>query len=197
MEDTLVENKSKLNGKKLGLLASELINNTAFTPNPEDPNPPPWPWRHVLNKAYDRMLSGISARVNPFIIAALNPQPLPPRLHFSMALAQEVVERAGMMKEFADAVNDNAEQQGIIIVGGYLNKFVDEICPTPPIIKFPKRVGPWPPDPDPHPEWTGLELAVIGTHFLNEARHTDNRGMQKVLNVTGEKLLEAASERMY
>lgn len=155
MQDTLtMDGQTKLSRSKLFILVSELINSkSAFIPNPEDPNPPdpPWPWRHILNRALDRVQF-----TNPGSLAALNPQPLPPRLHFSMALAQEVVERAAMMQEMADSLIENAEQRGIIIVGGYLNKFVDEICPTPPIITFPKRKWPWPPDPDPDPSGMGL-----------------------------------------
>ncbi len=86
----------------------------------------------------------------------------------------------------------------IIIVSGYLSKFVDDICPDPPTIKIPKKRWPfpWPPEPEPDPRWTGLELAVIGTIFQNEARLAGNEGIQSALNEAGEKLLETGLSRM-
>ena len=193
-----MQDKLKFGKSNLVFLVSELIKDQrAFTPDPDDPDPSPWPWRHVLNSALTRVQLSIAGNSNPFARVALNPQPLPPRLHFAMVLAQELVERATMMHEVNDGVNQNGEQRGIIIVGGYINKFVDEICPTPPVIKFPKRHWPLPPEPDPHPDWTGLELAVIGTHFLNEARFAGNKDIQHIFNAAGEKLLEVATSRMY
>lgn len=198
MQDTLKkENNTKFSKLNLRLLVNELIKgNRVFIPNDEDPNPPPYPWRSIINAALKRVQSSMDANSNPFSRIALNPQPLPPRLQFSIAVAQEVVERAAMMHEINDGVNADGEQRGIIIVGGYISKFVDEICPEPPIIKFPKRHGPFPPDPDPHPEWTGLELAVIGTHFLNEAGVADNKDIQNIFNSAGEKLLQVSALRM-
>jgi hypothetical protein len=200
MQETLkAPGKTQLSRHSLISLVSELINGSkVLTPNPEDPNPPdpPWPWRHILNKAIDRMNFSISAQGDLLSRVALNPQPLPPKAYFAMALAQEVIDRAGMMHEIAAGLNDDSEQRGIIIVGGYITKFVDDICPTPPRIKFPRMKWPFPPEPDPNPSWSGLELAIIGTHFQNEARITGNKGIQKVFNEAGEKLLEAAISRI-
>jgi len=194
MQDTLkLDDKTTLSRHKLVSLVSELFHDySALTPDPEDPNPPdpPWPWRHLINKAFDRMLVSTSLHGT---LASLNPQPLPPRFHFSIALAREVVERAVMMQEIADGINENGEKRGIIIVSGYINRFVDDLCPDPPIIKLPKRKWPFPPDPD--PRWTGLELAVIGTHFLREAMLTGNKGLQKALNKAGEKIMDTAVSR--
>lgn len=194
MQDTLkMSSKSQLSKLKFTAVVNQLIN--AYTPNPEDPDPAPWPWRHVINKVFERMSSSY---VNKWTFAALNPQPLPPKIHFSITLAHEVIERAGMMLEVADGLNKDNEERGIIIVGGYLRQFVDDICPELPKIKHPKKRWPfpWPPEPEPNPRWSGIELAVIGTIFQNEARVSGHQGIQRVLNDAGEKLFEVGLSRM-
>lgn len=163
-----------------------------LTPNPEDPDPAPWPWRQLTGKAWRRVFA--SSHVNSLTWAALNPQPLPPRIQFSIALAQEVMERANLVQEMADGMSNLGEERGIIIVSGYINRFVDDICLIPAKIKLPKWWGPWPPDPD--PRWTGLELAVIGTLFQKEARLTDHQGLQRTLHEGGERLVQAGVSRM-
>lgn len=194
MQDTLkMSDKNQLSKLKFTAVVNGLI--SGYTPNPEDPDPAPWPWRHVINKAFERMAGSYS---NKWTFAALNPQPLPPKVHFAITLAHEVIERAGMMQEIAAGLSNDSEERGIIIVSGYLSKFVDDICPDPPTIKIPKKRWPfpWPPDPNPDPRWTGLELAVIGTIFQNEARLAGHDGIQRALNEAAEKLFEVAVSRM-
>ena len=88
---------------------SELVSGqNAFKPNPEDPNPgPPWPWRNIINKAIERVL--ISSQANSWTEAALNPQPLPSKIKFAAALAQEAIDRAFTMQEIADGLHQNGE----------------------------------------------------------------------------------------
>jgi hypothetical protein len=108
------------------------------------PHPEPWrlvfgpqpePWRSELST--NRLILGIIAARHPEIFdviggglnsVALNPQPLPPRAAFLAAFAEEVIDRSLLMQEVADALNQNGEQQGIIIVGGRLTLLVDELC---------------------------------------------------------------------
>jgi hypothetical protein len=198
MQDTLGAS-GKVNLSKLNLvsLVNELTYGRKQFPNPDDPNPgPPWPWSHIINKAIERVVTSLSTHSSLLSRVALNPQPLPPKAQFAMVLAEEVIERAAMMYQMADAFNDSGQERGIIIVGGFLNRFVDDICPTPPVIRFPHVGWPFPPDPDPHPEWSGLELAIIGTQFLNEARSLRQTAVQSVFHQAGEKLLQVALSRM-
>src|SRR5947209_20435633 len=89
---------------RLENVVSEMVNDLrADTPNPDDPNPSPWPWRAVINKAFERML--VNTGNTAGTLAALNPQPLPPKAHFSLALAQEIVERAAFMLQIADGLH--------------------------------------------------------------------------------------------
>jgi len=194
MQDTLkMSDKTQLSKLKFTAVVNGLI--SGYTPDPEDPDPAPWPWRHVINKAFERMAGSY---LNKWTFAALNPQPLPPKAHFAIALAHEVIERAAMMQEIAGGLNGDSEERGIIIVSGYINKFVDDICPERPKIKWPKKRWPfpWPPEPEPDPRWSGVELAVIGTIFQNEARLAGHEGIQRALNEAGEKLLETGLSRM-
>lgn len=194
MQDTIkTSDNSQVSKLKFTAVVNQLI--SGYTSNPEDPDPAPWPWRHVINKAFEQM---VSSYANKWTFAALNPQPLPPKTQFSIALAQEVIERAGMMQEIAAGLSNGSEERGIIIVSGYLSKFVDDICPERPKIKIPKKRWPipWPPEPEPDPRWSGFELAVIGTIFQNEARVAGHEGIQRALNDAGEKLFEVGLSRM-
>lgn len=197
MQDTLSA-AGKVNLSKLNLvsLVNELTYGRNGFPNPEDPHPAPWPWVHIVNKAIERGVTSLSTFSSLLSRVALNPQPLPPKAHFAMMLGQEVIERAGMMHQMADAFSDNGDERGTIIVGGFVNRFVDDICPTPPVIRFPHLGWPFPPDPDPHPEWSGLELAIIGTQFQNEASSMRHNDLKSVFHGAGEKLLQVALSRM-
>ena len=105
---------------------------------------------------------------------ALNPQPLPPASVWLGLMADEVIARAEMMAEIAAAFADGGEERGIIIVGGYVSRFVGWCGNEPIVIRIPK--GGWPiPDPEPEPWWraerlSGHELLTIGARFGVAAR---------------------------
>jgi hypothetical protein len=75
---------------------------------PPGPNPQ-WRWQTILGP-----------QPQPWVEVELNPQPLPPRTLFFTAIAQELIDRAQSIQETADAMASGEEQQGIIIVGGYV-----------------------------------------------------------------------------
>jgi hypothetical protein len=194
MQDTL-ELKDKTSSPRLKVAAAvtEFIKDYyAFKPNPEDPDPTPWPWRHIINKVKER----VGGRFNSWASVALNPQPLPPKAAFAIALAEEVIERGAMMQQLADGFMETGERRGIIVVGGYFQRFVDDLCPERPKIKPPKFWGPWPPEPDPDPRWQGLDLAIIATIFQNEARVTGHEGFRNVLAEAGEKIMQVGVSRL-
>jgi hypothetical protein len=95
-----------------------------------DPQPDPW----VRSSEIAKLISTLIVKLRPELsdalkphslvdLVALNPQPLPPRAAFLTALARTVVVRAELMQEIADAQGQE-EQQGIIIVGGYPERFI-------------------------------------------------------------------------
>lgn len=161
--------------------------------------PGPEPWRSEID--VNRMILGILAAARPEIFdalgdrfskTALNPQPLPPRAAFLAAVTEEVIERAVLMQEIADALNQRGEERSIIIVGGKLSHYVegiDELCPRIRR-KIPKKLGG---DDD---RFSALELLAAGAVFEQNAAVFANEGLQNELRNAGAKLIEMGIERM-
>lgn len=161
--------------------------------------PQPEPWRSELN--VHRVILRIIAAEHPEIFdvigdrfnrVALNPQPLPPRAAFLAAVAEEIIDRAILMQETADAMNQTGEQQSIIIVGGKLDKFVTEIDELCPRIsgKFPKPKG------GGAERFSAVELLAAGAVFEQNAAAVSNEGLRQELSNAGAKLIEMGITRM-
>lgn len=124
---------------------------------------------------------------------ALNPQPLPPRAAFLASVAQTLISRAGLLQEFADATAREGEEQGIIIVSGYINRFVDDFCGTDFKLKYPF--------PGPRPGWfaselDGIDLVVMATHFDQAAKEAFSPQLGQNLADASAKLVEAGFAKM-
>lgn len=175
-----------------------------FGPQPEPWRlifgPSPEPWRTDLD--VNRVILGVIAARHPeifdvigggrFDFAALNPQPLPPRAVFLAAVVEEVIDRALLMQEIGDAMNQTGEQQGIIIVGGKFSQFVDEVdelCPRIPR-KFPKPKG------GSEVRFSGFELLAAAAVFEQNAASVANESLQQQLRAAGTRLTEMGIERM-
>lgn len=155
--------------------------NVAFGPSPE-------PWRRIDS------------------LAALNPQPLPPRELFLAAVAQEVIDRALLVYDVAMALNQTGEEQAIIIVSGApVHKFteeIDELCPrlTELVIHPPTGGGGDSDHPDPilphfNKELSSLELLVVASVFQQNAATTLSEEMRGLLNQAAAKLAELGISR--
>ena len=59
---------------------------------------------------------------------SLNPQPLPPRWSFLIATAQIVIRRGELLQDLADGLAQAGAEHGIIIIGGYIDRFADDWC---------------------------------------------------------------------
>ncbi|HEY8034320.1 MAG TPA: hypothetical protein VIF37_01880 [Methylobacter sp.] len=123
---------------------------------------------------------------------ALNPQPLPPRFAFLVALAQTVISRAELFQEIADAVPREGEQQGIIIVSEYIARFIDD-CGTGFKPKWP---FPGPPPPWFAHEFDGIDLVVMATQFEQAAKETFSRDLRQNLANASVKLAEVGLSKM-
>ena len=118
--------------------------------------PTPEPWREVfgpLPEAWhteflaSQIILGLIGARHPgifdvigggrFDIAALNPQPLPPRAAFLTAFAEEVIDRTLLIHEIAGALDQTGDERGIIIVSGRLSLLVDELCGNNFKVKIP------------------------------------------------------------
>ena len=191
-------------------VALERIN--VFGPRPEPwkvfgPGPSPWltrgsvfgphpePWRVVFAnllarhpEIFDVLGGGHSFGEE----VALNPQPLPPRFAFLVAVTQAVISRAELLQEIADATSREGEQQGIIIVGGYIARFTDEFCPD----YRPRWPFPGPPPPWFANELNGIDLMVIASQFEQAAKEAFSLDFRQSLALAATKLLEAGISKM-
>ncbi len=133
---------------------------TTGYPNPDGPEDPPGPLDPYIRKALERSVIGAGTggylwRViaekhpeiwdviggDPHSQVALNPQPLPPRSAFLAAVILEFTERMTVVAEIADLIPRPGGERGIIIVGGHVARFVDDICGNGMHIRWPL---PWP-----------------------------------------------------
>ncbi len=129
----------------------------------------------------------------PLSMIALNPQPLPPGIAFAAAVAGEVIDRAAIRQELADLLHSNGEESGIIIVGGHIQRFVDDWCGTNWKMKFPFPV---PPPPWWSEKLTGTDLIVMGVQFQNAAPQVFNEGLRQAFGDAGARLIETGLSRI-
>lgn len=147
--------------------------------------PQPEPWRERISKAATRYYRDGS---EPDRIIELNPQPLPPRHAFAKAVAEVVIERAVLMQDIADGIH--GDEQGIIIIGGYLERFISDYCGNEP------RQWKWP-QPGPHPNWFSpnrdkSDVLIAAAEFQISSANVTNKKLRSVLTQIAEKLFDAA-----
>ena len=192
-------------------VALERIN--IFGPHPEPwdvygPFPQPWrklesvfgplpdPWKAIFTSIvarYPAIWDVIGGGHSFGYEVALNPQPLPPRFAFLVTLAQTVISRAELFQEITDAARHESEQQGIIIVSGYVARFVDDFCGNDVRFKWPF--------PGPRPNWlaeevSGIDLVVMAAQFDRAANETFNEELRQNLAGAGARLAEAGWSKM-
>jgi hypothetical protein len=124
---------------------------------------------------------------------ALNPQPLPPRFAFLLAVAQLVISRAELLQEVADATPRSGEQHGIIIVGGYTSRFSDDWCGNGFRLKYPF--------PGPRPHWfiselSGIDLIVMAVQFEQAAKGTSSQDLRQNLSDASAKFVQVGFSKL-
>ena len=198
-----------LSARALTALVSQL---TTGYPNPDGPDEPPGPLDPYLRRALERSVVGNGAGTNlwrviaekhpeiwdviggdPSAQVALNPQPLPPRSAFLAAVIQEFTERMVDVAQLAELIPRPGGERAIVIVGGHVAKFVDDICGNGLKIRWPY---PWP-----APHWfsemlSGADLIVMGTQFQQAAVITLDRELGRTFSDAAYALLEAGSARL-
>jgi hypothetical protein len=180
-----MDGPNQISQEKLLAAVGAVANRTQGRDDDDHPLPP-GPWDPVIRAALERVISfgplpdpwGPSSEFLKLILtlivslrpelsdalkphsridlAALNPQPLPPRPAFLTALARTVVERAELIQDIAD-VHSQDEQQSIII-GGYAVRFAEEICGNDFRLKWPFL--------HPLPPWFKQELDAVDLLML-------------------------------
>jgi hypothetical protein len=198
----------QISAEKLLALVRSTLGRSGGYPDDEHPSPP-GPWDPVIRGAletrsvfgphpepWDGNLRRFSSRMRGSFFGdevALNPQPLPPRYAFLSSVVQAVVSLAELLQEVGDAIRSEGEERGIIIVSGYIDRFVDDFCGNGFRMKYPF--------PGPRPRWfsdelDGLDLVVIATQFDQAAREAFSSELRQVLAYASVRLLEAGLERM-
>lgn len=159
------------------------------------PHPEPWRWKLIFASmvAKHPELYDVIGGSQLFNEVALNPQPLPPRFAFLMAVAQTLISRAELLHEMADATRRDSEQEGIIIVSGYIAWFVDDFCGNGFRFKWPF--------PGPRPYWltqevSEIDLILMAVNFDQAARETYSPLLQQSLADASAKLALAALSKM-
>jgi hypothetical protein len=176
--------------EKLLALVRALIGGNMGRQDDEHPLPP-GAWYPVIRAAMEQ--TNISSGHNFGEEVALNPQPLPPRFAFLVSVAQAVINRAELFQEIADAAPREGEQQGIIIVSGYVTRFVDDFCGTGFRLKYPF--------PGPRPPWfadelDGIDLVVMATQFEQAAQNTFSPDLRQNLADASARFVEAGLSKM-
>jgi hypothetical protein len=198
-----------LSARALTALVSQL---TTGYPHPDSQDAIAGPLDPYIRKALERSVTGagaggylwrVIAEKHPEIWdviggdrqsqVSLNPQPLPPRSAFLAAVIQEFAERMAMVAEIADLIPRPGGERGIIIVGGHVAKFVDEICGNGMHVRWPL---PWP-----APAWfsdtlSGADLIVMGTQFQQSAVVAMDRDLGRTFADAAHALLEAGAARL-
>jgi hypothetical protein len=156
--------------------------------------PGPEPWRAVLATILARHPEALEAAGGGYSFGdavALNPQPLPPRYAFLVAVTQSVVSRAELLHEIATAMSREADTQGV--VGGYTTRFSDDWCGTGFQLRYPR--------PGPRPHWftrelSGLDLVLVAAQFDQAAKETFSREVQRSLADASARFLQAGLAKL-
>jgi len=173
----------------LGIPVPWRSNELGFGPRPE-------PWQVVFASILARhpeIWDAIGGGHSFGEEVALNPQPLPPRFTFLVSLAQTVISRAELLQDVADATVREGEQQGIIIVGGYTSRFVDDWCGNGFRPKWP---FPGPPPPWWVTELDGIDLVVMAAQFEQAAKETFSQDLRQNLADASAKLAEVGLSKL-
>jgi len=124
---------------------------------------------------------------------SLNPQPLPPRPAFLAGVVLEFTERMTLVLEIADLIPRPGGEKGIVIVGGHVARFVDDLCIHTLEVRWPL---PWA-----APTWfpdglSGADLIVMGTQFQQSAATAMDRELGRTFADAAHALLEAGAARL-
>jgi hypothetical protein len=198
-----------LSARALTALVSQL---TTGYPHPDDPGDSPGPLDPYIRRALERSVMGSVTGMNLWRViaekhpevwdviggdpqgqAGLNPQPLPPRSAFLAAVVLELSERMTLVDEIADLIPRPGGEKGIIIVGGHVARFVDEICGNGMHIRWPL---PWPAPPWFSDTLSGADLIVMGTQFQQSAAIAMDRELGRTFADAAHALLEAGAAKL-
>lgn len=198
-----------LSARALTALVSQLTTGHA---HPDGPDVAAGPLDPYIRKALERTAVGPGIGVNLWrVIAEKHPEiwdviggdpqaratvhshPLPPRSAFLAGIIVEFAERMTLVAEIADLIPRPGGERGIIIVGGHVARFVDDICVSSLHIRWPL---PWPAPPWFADTLNGADLIVMGTQFQQSAAMAMDRDLGRTFADAAHALLEAGAARL-
>jgi hypothetical protein len=198
-----------LSARALTALVSQLTTGHAESAGSELP---PGPLDPYIRKALERTAvgSGIGAGLwrviaekhpeiwdviggDPQARVTVSSHPLPPRSAFLAGIILEFTERMTLVAEIADLIPRPGGERGIIIVGGHVARFVDDICVSTLHIRWPL---PWPAPPWFADTLSGADLIVMGTQFQQSAAIAMDRDLGRTFADAAHALLEAGAARL-
>ena len=128
----------------------------------------------------------------PWRAVMLNPQRLPPKAHYALALADahihEILASDRIGSLLGEEAANHAQGRALRIIAD-----IDEICPRLP--KWPKGV--WPPPPPPpwqQEEMNPVELFLFGTRLLAASEQLEQGRLGEALGKLGEKVLDLSQQ---
>jgi hypothetical protein len=173
-------------------------------PDPDNP-PPPGPWDPVIRQALEKMRIRFGPRPEPWRVGSvagrmdsldwvlLNPQPLPPRIAYAAALAEQVIDNANSYFDMAEAMPSEVQGHLQEFAVNRLHAFMDD-CGNGRIPKWP---FPWPPrDEAPPDPLSPIEIMVMGVTFSNAGRSLANEHLRSVLQDVGSQMIDIAAGQM-
>jgi hypothetical protein len=192
MEATRTSYESLNNSvRALAALVSGLIGGASGYPDPDNPTPP-GPWDPYIRKSLIRLGLIFGPVPDPWR-PVFGPTPEPwKQAAFAAFIAQEVIDRALLVQEVADAMAAPGQSQAIITVGGMVSRFVDD-CGND--LLWRKRPFPRPKGESDN-KLTALELLVMGAQFHQSAIATPNEQLQQGFRNAGAGLTEMGLARM-
>ena len=152
---------------QLKMLVSLVGRLTDAYPNPENSNPI-GPWGSIMRGTVERLRRVYGPQPEPWVRAALNPQPIPPRFAVAIALAQTVIDHISSLGELAKALPEGSQESVASYSSGVIKRFVDD-CGNGMLIIQLRKHGPFPPSDDEPKPINPEELIVIGAQLANAA----------------------------
>ena len=124
----------------------------------------------------------------------LNPQPLPPRVAFAVALSQALVDNIGSLRDLATLLPEELQGRALEGASSRLSQFIDD-CGNGRVPR--KWPFPWPPRRGDESELLGpADLVVIGAQLAQLAATVGDERLQQELAEGGAKLIETGMAQL-